>query len=113
VVGFLPGTDLRSSGLPIGTTASSSRTSTGHPVSFGSDFGSRTSTSSVVLTSVGCVRNTSGVGATTGAVAVLVAVAALNLAPVLGLRAVLGEVAVAVTVAAGDVVLYIHQRGPE
>jgi len=97
VVGFLPGTDLRSSGLPIGTTASSSRTST----------------DSVVLTSGGCVRDTSGVRATTSAVAVLVAVAALNLAPVLRLRAVLGEVAVVVTVAAGDVVLYVHQRGPE
>ena len=43
--------------------------------------------------------------------AILVAVAALNLAPVLRLSAVLGEVAVAVTVAAGDVVLYVHKHG--
>lgn len=109
---LLPSTDLKSSGLPVGRTASSSGTSAGHPVSFGSDFGSRISTSSVVLTtSGGCVRNTSRIRATTGAMAILVAVAALNLAPVLRLSAVLGEVAVAVTVAAGDVVLYVHKHG--
>lgn len=109
---LLPGTDLRSSSLPVGTSASGGRTGTGHPVAFGSNSSSGTSTSSVVLTtSSGCVRSSSRVRATTGAVAELVAVAALDLAPILGLRTVLGEVAVVVTVATGDVVLYIYQHG--
>jgi hypothetical protein len=107
--GSLPGSDFSRSGVPVRTTSiSTSGTSVGHPVSFGSDFSGGTSTGSVVLTtSGGCVSTTSRVRATTGAVAELLAVAALNLAPVLGLRAVLREVALSVAVAAGDVVLLL------
>jgi hypothetical protein len=105
--GLLPGSDLSRSSVPVGTTSTStSGTSVGHPVTFSSDFSSRTSTGSVIFTtSGGFVSTTSGVRATTSAVAVLVAVTAQNLAPVRGLRARLREVALLVAVAAGDVIL--------
>lgn len=112
--GHLPSTNLSRSGVPlISTGSSASGRSIVHPVAFGGD--SRTSTSSVVLASSRSISTstTIGVRATTGAVAELAAQAALNLAPVPGFRAFFREVTLVVAVAAGDVVLLVVSIGLE
>ena len=103
-LGLLPSTDWSGGGVPVGTTSSStsSGASVSHPVSFRRDSSIRTSTGSVILSSV---SSTSRVGATTCAVAIFLAVAALDLGPVLGLGAILREVALVITISAGDIFL--------